>query len=524
MAAKGYQVQLPGSQPARPQSIVYSSQMAHRQVDVTRPLDRDYVRSLTGVSVEQAKAWENVRRIGEVHYALSRSARIAGYATLYGEQINPDGSARSRAEAGVVADIVAGITSRWGGVRGLIERFYFLRKVPGDMWLAAVRDNPDDPFHDGYWFLSRSEVGLDDGRFSKQPDNSVIWTTARMESQLGERTNFQRIIKPSDFYGRVWSPDFEYLENTDTPMISLNGLCELLWKLTEKIAGRLSQRFIENGILLIPSEINDAAISGDLPGQLDYGTNDKVLRYLIHIMTRNKLNLETAAGQIPIILKGPAEVLDKVRHIVDDSTVAETDLRLRSEIIDRILDGLDQQKGQVSGESGDRNRWSAWTAGDEERRITVQPDLEAMCHAVTRMILWRELQARGWEPARIRRWRVWYDISAAAVKSNISEEARLLWEAGLANGDFVRKHSGASKLDAMSNDEYVRWLGVKQQNPILATYGLTGINVDWEKAAAWGKKTGPNPTNVTPEGGENPGGDPGAPGDRVDDQTPDDAN
>lgn len=521
MAAKGYKLALPGG-PAAPQQHLISAQMSHRSVDVNKPMDRDYVRSLTGVTAEQAKAWENVRRIGEVHYALSRSARIAGYTTLYGEQVSDIGSPTARADSGVVARIVADITSRYGGLRGLVERFYFLRKVPGDMWLAALRDTPDEPI-DGYWFLSRSECSLDDGTFTGKDRNGIVFTTARMTSQLGEKSNFQRLILPQDFYGRIWSPDFEYVENTDTPMISLNGLCDMLWKLTESIQGRLAQRFIQNGILLIPSEINDSAIAGDLPGNLDYGTNDKVMRYLIHIMTRNKLNLETAAGQIPILLKGPAEVLDKVRQLVDESTVAETDLQLRAELIDRILDGLDQQKGQVSGESGDRNRWTAWAASDEERRITVQPDIEAMCHALTRMILWRELRARGWEPERIRRWRIWYDISAAAVKSNITEEARQLWEMGLVGGKFVRKASGATDLDVMDPAEYVRWLGIQNKNPILATHGLQ-VDVDWDEAIKWGQKTGPAPDSPRSEPTEGPGGDPGAPGDRVDDQTPGDSN
>jgi hypothetical protein len=201
--------------------------------------------------------------------------------------------------------------------------------------------------------------------------------------------------------------------------------------------------------------------------------------------------------------------------------VQETDLKLRSDLINQILDGLDQQRTQVQDSSTDR--FSAWTRSDSERRITVQPIMEEMCHAVTRMILWRELSQRGWEPARIRPWRVWYDLSAAAVKANLADEARQAYDRGTVSAAYLRKATGATELDKMDPEEYVRWVGVKTQNPILMTYGIEGIDVDWEEAGAWGNVSGPAPDNAGESDPQsNPGqGDPGAPGDRsVDDGTP----
>jgi hypothetical protein len=518
MTARGYTP--PTSLVAPPQA-----ELAYRQIDLSNRQDRAYLDSMTtGIAFNQAqKSWKNYREVGEVRYSVARSAKIAGYSTLFGQKIGNSGNETGRAsDASVVAEIVAGITSRFGGTRGLIERFYTLRKVTGETYLTAFRDSPGQPV-DGYWFLSPSEIGYRDTFLSGEPSTNLRWTTARIGSVSGEGNVFTREITPEDFRGRIWAPDGEYLDNPDSPMNAINDLCEMLKRVEQSIMGRLKSRFAMNGILFIPTEINDAAISGDLPGSVDYGTNDKVLRYIIHIMTRNLMDLDKATGAFPILMKGPAAVSEAVRHIINESMVSDTDLQLRSALINQILDGLDQQRGQVQDEKTDR--FSAWTRSDQERRITVQPDLEEMCHAVTRLILWRELKQRGWNDARIRPWRVWYDLSAAAVKANLADEARQAFDRGVVNAAYLRKATGASDLDVMDPSEYVRWVGTKTQDPYLMLYGIEEIEIDWAKVGIAGKQTGPSPDNAGESDPQsNPGqGDPGSPGDRsVDDQTPDD--
>lgn len=499
-------------------------QLASQNLDLTTGEDREYLKAMvTGVAAD--KAWNNLRKSGEVRWALSRSARIAGYATLYGERLRLDGNPMTKADAGVVAEIVSGITSRFGGTRGLIERFYMLRKVPAEMYLAAVRDRPTD-LADGYWFMSPSEVGDEDSTAISNPrDGSIRWVTTKgVTSAVNKETVLVRRVQASDFYGRIWAPSHQFLNDVDTPMAAITGMVDMLERSTNSIMERLNSRLIHAGVLLVPSEINDAAIQGGVPGDgVNYGTNDKVLRYLIHSMTRNAAAASTgsAVARMPILLKGAGAFLEQLRHIDFGTAVDEIDLKLRVNLLDRIMDSLDQQQSQVQGEQSDR--FTAWSRSDEERRITVQPDLESMCHALTRMILWRELRARGWNDARIRPWRIWYDLSASAVKSNIADEARKGHEAGVVNGAFYRKAIGASDYDEMDPEEFIRWVGIKIQNPILATHKIEGADqVDWDKANEWGKTPGPAPDSTTGDPEANPGvGNPGSPGDdSVDDGTP----
>lgn len=488
------------------------AELAHRSLNLDSREDRGYLRGTTQMGAEASDvSWLNYERIGEVRYAVSRSARIAGYGVLYGEYLGRDGDVERKAETGVVADIVAEIYGKFGGLRGLLERFYTLMKIPAECYPIWVREND---IVDGMWFLSPHEIdqsSIISGTGRIDDSKPIKWITGRMQSAEGH-SNFTRQIQQQDFLGRIWVPSKKFTDETDSPMSALNDQCQMLYTLTESIMGRLQQRFALAGILLIPNEINDAAINSDVSaGQY---SNNKVLNYLITIMTRNVVAHDTGRGQMPALLSGPADVLDKVKHIILETTIAETDIRLRSELISRILDGLDQQKQASTGGEG-TNHWGMWAVSDEERRITVQPDLESMCNALTKMVLWPRLRSRGWTDARIRRWRVGYDLSQAAVKTNVAEDARQAHDRGLVNAKFARRSIGATENDAMSDEEYVRWVGAKMSDPVLAVYGLEGVEVATLPVRASSPAPGPNPDSPADDAPVGPGvGQPGSPDDR----------
>ena len=489
---------------------------AHRSLDTTNVDDRSYLSGVTAMGKSASeKSWENYNKIGEVRYAISRSARIAGYAQLRGEYVSKVGDIERTAESGVVADIVEGMYGKFGGTRGLIERFYTLMKLPAEAYPIWVNEGG---VRDGMWFLSPHEIDNSSVIGGKVDTSRPIkWVTGRYTDPNGGSQNFYRSVQPQDFIGRIWAPSKQYTDEVDTPMTALNAWCEMLDTLTQSIMGRLRQRFALAGLLLIPNEISDAAINGPVtPGQY---SNDKVMNYLITIMTRNVAFHDQGMSQIPAILKGPQDALEAVRHIILDTQIAETDIKLRGELIGRILDGLDQQKQGVTG-GADTNHWGMWAVSDEERRITVQPDLESMCQGLTKMILWKELKARGWEDAKIRRWRVGYDLSQAAVKTNVGEDARQAHDRGVVNAEFVRRSIGAGADDAMDDDEYTRWVGVKLQDSVLATYGLEGIEVAALPVRASEPEPGPNADSPGDPSKVGPGvGEPGSPGSR-DSDTP----
>ena len=494
--------------------------LAHQSIDINKELDRNYLNAIVAdASGDAPNSWMNYRRIGEVRYAITRSAHIAGYTRLVAAEVNERGEIIQTKDRGVEAELVQGITSRFGGVRGMMERYYTLMQVPGQGFLTRVRSGLDGKGDmDGYWVLSASEIQQEgDVEARARSRDPLTWRMKRSGSRNGN-TSMTRQIQSEDFLGRLWTPDHEFTQDVNSPMQSVNSMCEQLNTLTESISGRLRQRFTHAGILLIPNEINDAAISGSTPSDGKF-SHDKVMNYLIHVMTTNVVNHAQGMAAIPIILKGPAAVLDMVRHIVEESTIADTDLKLRAELIGRILTALDQPSG-ATNDGQDENHWNSWATADNERRIAVVPHVESFCHALTRMVLWPQLVERKRPPKSVMKWVVWYDLSRADMRSNQEESARQLWDRIGIPTSTLRRMAGVGEDEIPTDEEYVRQLGVVMKNPVLATYGMEGVEAVLERASTWAKTPGPTPDSPADDDEVGPGtGDPGSPSDR-DSDTP----
>lgn len=484
--------------------------LAYKEIDISDEKDRQYLRATVANGLFTSRAsWENFERIGEVRYAITRSARVAGYTKYNAIRTTPDGATEKVAsERGVIAEIVGGITSRFGGLRALNDRYYRLMMVPGEGALIRLREGD---ITDGYWFLSPQEIIDPDPEILKAIGNPIAWKTARLRNSNGDNTSFNRTVDRRDFFGRVWMPHPQFTDECDTPFNEgLNELCDMLWKLTESIKGRIMQRFAMAGMLLIPSQINDAAISGEQATDRMF-SEDKVLNYLIHVMTTNRMRMDRAMDQIPIVLKGDQDALDHIRHMVIDPTIAETDLKLRGELLDKILSSLDQPKLASTDNEG-ANHWTAWATSEQERRIGVQPVMDGLAHIFTRMILWRELQERGWSPGQIKPWRLVADLTDASVRTSQAEDARQAYDRGEISGRFLRDTIGATDLDAPTPEEQVRWWGRKHGDPITAFWGLPGLEaIPYDKIKPT-KANGPKPASGGDDAPAGPGvGEPGSP-------------
>lgn len=488
-------------------------ELAAEPLNVRERRDRDYAATTAANSASTSEqSWANYRRIGELRYGISRLARVAGYAHLFACRRNARGEIIEIAESGSPYLATRQLYGRFGGTRGLIERFYTLMSVVGDSFLVRTRAGSQaDAAPDGVWFLSPSEIDRNSIVPGSNLTAPVMWSTMKRSpaSANGSSNVSTRQIPPGDFLGRVWHPDPEYVDDATSPMESINYLCDLLWTLTESIKSRLMSRFAMAGIVLVPNEMNDAAIHGVT--NVTQFTSNKVLNYLIHVMSHNMVHHGSALGSMPIAISGPSDALEKFRHVISDVSIAETDLKLRVELLDRIFDAFDTPKANVTGDG--QSHWQAWASADDERRIAVQPALDGMCNALTRLVYWPDLAERqpGWSEDKIREWTVWYDLSGASVKTNKAEDTRLAFDRFAAGPKALRRESGLSDLDAPTEQEWVRMYGAKHGDPYLAFYGLEGIEIDYDKVGLGKGKTGPTPQGEG-EGGAGPGvGDPGSP-------------
>ena len=491
--------------------------MAAAEIDLNSRTDQNYTRATVAHSKSAGeRPWNWYDNIGEVHYAISRSARIAGYAKLTCVRLDETGGVDSVVTDGPAAEHVANITSPYGGVRGLVDRFYTLMKIPGDSYLIDVMDSDGDS--EGYHFMSPDEMDLASFSRWRPGAGRLRWITVPHSPDGRDGTDgssrFYREVEAEDMLGRVWVSNRRYAELTDSALRALDVECEALDLLTKTIKAKLMSRFALAGLFFLPDSIANARTT-KMQNRVAGQEVDNTVNYLIAAMTKNVRNWEDATAYMPILLKGPADAGEKIKHITMDREIFETDLLLRQELINRILQGLDSNQDSTKGGEG-QSHWGVWAASDEERRIAVQPDLEVMCWALTRLVLHRKLQEDGMAPDEIVKYAVSFDLSEAAVKSNQQEDARQLADRGIISDDTVRRLNGLGDNDKIGEEEYVRWVGQQTKNPVLMMHGLPeNKKIDWEKAMPAPVTPGPAPDSTADDPESGPGeGDPGSPDDR----------
>lgn len=476
-------------------------------IDLTRPDDLRYATTLIQRSKAQSRtAWDWYKKLGEIHYGVSRSAKVGGFAELGVYKMGKNGEIGEQVTTGLPGEIAQSLYSPYGGQRGFIERFLTLMKIPGDSYLIqAVNEGVPD----GYDFVSADELKVDDPTILTAGKSISRITLPGTQNMIGNGQGFEDKISPANFVGRVWRPSAQFVDIPDSPMESLDGLCEMLHLLTAAIRAKLLSRLAMNGIFFVPNEVNNARSTAP-KGEPGEWSNNDVLNTLIQTAVYAARNPTDAAASLPVFMTGPGQHAEQFRHIVMDQELYATDMQMRSEIIDRILVGLDTQPSQVKG-SQDSNHWSAWSASEDELRVAVRPDLETMCWALTRLVLWGRLQEANFK-RDITQYVVWFDLSRAQSHQNLAEDARQLQDRIDISPRAAREASGFEERHAPTDIEYIRMVGVKCSDPYLATFGMPDAEkFDWDKIGS--TKTGPGKEGEG-DGKAGPGtGSPGSPAD-----------
>ena len=490
---------------------------AAQPIDMATPEDVKRVSITVGFGKRtEARAWDWYEKLGEVHQAVGRAAKVAGYADLGVYTLNADGTRGKLVTGGTEAKVASMLYSSLGGQRGLIERFFEHIKVPGDTYLIRCRTAGQ---HDGYDFVSAREWEPESLRAYesalKAGDTAglKLKRITQRTSRRGKGGNeaLTQDVEPGDVLGRVWRPG-SYLEEADSPLYALDDTCEILHWLTRGILSKLKSRLAMNGAVTIAQEVNEArsAAPTGKPGEFH---NNKVIDQFLRMSMFSALNPDDPTSSLPVFLTVPGALVDSaLKFHTMDRSIDEIEMKLRAEMIERILFGLDINPQMVKG-AGEANHWGAWAASDDEKRVNIQPDLDTLCWALTRLVLRREMLDAGIPAGRINKRCVGWDLSRASAKTNPAEDALQLADRIAVGPKALRRLTGVDEADAPDELESVRMIGVKNNDPYLATFEMdVAKRIDWDKVGS--AKTGPAADSAGPPTKAKPGkGQPGSPSD-----------
>ena len=186
---------------------------------------------------------------------------------------------------------------------------------------------------------------------------------------------------------------------------------------------------------------------------------------LLDAMTAPILDPESAAAVVPMLIRGPAELGEKIKQFKFERSFDPALATRADRVLDRILQGLDVPKEVVAGIAEVRYA-NATAISDSLYQAHVEPMLLLICDSLTEVYLRPALEALGFTAEQARRLVVWYDPSGITTRPDRAADADSGYDRFLVSGDSWRSSHGFSDADTPKPDEIAyRLLVEKGQVP-----------------------------------------------------------
>jgi hypothetical protein len=161
---------------------------------------------------------------------------------------------------------------------------------------------------------------------------------------------------------------------------------------------------------------------------------------------------ESASAVVPLIIRGPAELGDKIKQFKFERSF-DPALAARSDrVLERILQGLDVPKDIVTGLANVKYS-NALQIDESLYKAHIEPLMLLIADALTVVYLRPYLIAQGYPESEVDKITVWYDPSAIATRNDRATDADAGFDRGAVSYHSWRRAHGFSDADAPSPNE-----------------------------------------------------------------------
>lgn len=428
----------------------------------------------------QNEAWYFYDRIGELRFgtqwianAMSRVNLVAAMPPLGpGDEPTPIDfdDPRTTATQKRAIEIVSAMANGATGQGQMLSSFGTHLTVAGIGWLV-VEPDLDDPEADelAHWNVYSSE----EVRQAVGGDG--------IEIRTGEST--WRMVHPNAIVVKVWRRHPRANWQPDSPTRGVLGVLREIDMLSQHIHATAQSRLAGAGILAIPSEAvfppgqgPQSSQSVDPDDENITPPQDSFVETLIDAMTTPLIDRGSAAAVVPLVIKVPGDLVDKITHLRFDTPFDERVMGLMEQSIKRLALGLDIPPEILTGTSG-MNHWGAWQVQEESITLHVEPLSEVVVNALTLGFLHPALEAEGLDPAEVM---VWYDTTDLRTRPDRSRSAVEAYDRQELSGEALLRELGLN-VDDMPTDAEKRekvLLSIVRNAPSLAPVILPALGYD----------------------------------------------
>ena len=160
------------------------------------------------------------------------------------------------------------------------------------------------------------------------------------------------------FVGRIWRAHPRYSEESDSSLRGLLDLCAELLLLNRTFRATARSR-LNAGALYLPDGLSVASSPDPdypyddennlYPGMTAEEAADEFEDSLIDAMTTPIRDEDSASAVVPLIIRGPAELGDKIKQFKFERAFDPALAERSDRVLERILQGLDVPKDIVTG-------------------------------------------------------------------------------------------------------------------------------------------------------------------------------
>jgi hypothetical protein len=422
------------------------------------------IRRSAGSSAWQAEAWEYYDAIGEIKYAFNLVASVVSRIRIYAAVIDdPSETPISVRQSELVDDRLAAaaeralarLNSAYGGQAGLLRDAALNLAVAGECYLVQMPAKPSQRLPESWDIRSVDEVTTDPrGGFN------VIGRREQSTTTQGGIDKTSKLGKDA-FVGRIWRSHPRFSDEADSSLRGLLDLCAELLLLNRTFRATARSR-LNAGALYLPDGLSVASQGdGDFPYDSEDGigpnftaeeAEDEFEEQLMDAMTTPIRDEESASAVVPLIIRGPAELGDKIKQFKFERSFDPALAERSDRVLERILQGLDVPKDVVTGLANVKYS-NAMQIDESLYKAHIEPLMLLIADALTVVYLRPYLIANGYEESQVDQIVVWYDPSAIATRNDRATDADSGFDRMAVSANTWRRAHGFSDADAPTPKE-----------------------------------------------------------------------
>lgn len=333
-----------------------------------------------------------------------------------------------------------------GGVKELKRKAALHYQVAGESILTGtpMKNEVGADVGIAWEFLSPLELKFEEKKgtdpLTGKPNKTV--TVKRQSDSPAQDGEF----KDEDiFTARFYRSDPAFSGRADSPMKRILPLCRELVVLSE-VVDAIAKSRLPAGMIFIPEEMSfgpdDETMEegGDEDGEV-IDDADRFTETLVGHMSAPIEDRTSAAGLVPLVITGPADLGEKIKEIPLARDLPKFAQELRSELLRRIAQGLDAPPEVMSGKA-QLNHWSSYSVDTDFVNKYVNPIGEALAAFLTVAYL-RPMLTRheGMSAEEAARYTLEFDTSPITQRMDEAAAAKNAWDRDLISDEaYLRSH------------------------------------------------------------------------------------